>query len=76
MPRHRPAQVQSAEPLPSRCTDASSSIMAKFGSKRTRTKQQLEEHAAECKRSRTGSRKLLQNGAACFCQPPQSTLYA
>ena len=44
--------------------------MAKFGSKRARTKQQLEEHAAESKKSRMESKKLLQNGAACFYQSP------
>ena len=50
--------------------DASSLIMAKFGSKRARTKQQLEEHAAESKKSRMESKNVLQNGAACFYQSP------
>ena len=44
--------------------------MAKFGSKRARTKQQLEEHAAESKKSRMESKNVLQNGAACFYQSP------
>ena len=44
--------------------------MAKFGSKRARTKQQLEEHAAESKKSRMESNNVLQNGAACFYQSP------
>ena len=44
--------------------------MAKFGSKRARTKQELEEHAAESKKTRFESNNVLQNGAACFYQSP------
>ena len=44
--------------------------MAKFGSKRARTKQQLEEHSAESKKTRFESKNVLQNGAACFYQSP------
>ena len=44
--------------------------MAKFGSKRARMKQELEEHSAESKKSRFESKNVLQNGAACFYQSP------